>query len=276
MTPPRRARPGACVAAALLILSGCVSETDSDPRLSGPRPADLDRMGASPAPPRLIAAGRAEVEGIAAAAARLDAETVAARRGFRRVEISALPYLRSSLEGARFLGRAGPRALARGAPAAACPISGVSPPGAKDRRAAAAAALSSCLARAQGPECGCRLLAVDDILLAPRADFVFAPVVSAYLIGGPAGARALVAEAAPPAGDVEEVILRDAQGAVGALILNGDAARLTLGGVVYEGRREPFGYRRGRIAERLRLTGPGGARRTVLIGVERRDAIRSR
>ncbi|MEO0362208.1 MAG: hypothetical protein AAF322_13920, partial [Pseudomonadota bacterium] len=236
----------ATVVAVAALLAACAAPEQGDSRLAGPTDGDLLRLASPPAPPRLTAGDPAEVADAAFAAARLDPERLAAQNGFRRVEVSAIPYLRASPEGARFLSVEGPRALARGEPAAFCPISGVSPPGAPDEGSAAAAALDECLAARTDPDCACRLMALGDFLLAPRRDFVFAPVVSAYLIEPAEAPRTLVAEALPPENGRERALLRDGLGVVAGIEFRGRDARLILDGETYEGRREPFGYRRGR------------------------------
>lgn len=249
----------------------------------GRRPGDDARFAATPAPPRLAAATRANIDDVARGVANLTDDTIMGRRGVRLIEVSEIPYLRASPVGALFLAGAPARALARGEPAASCPAA-TEAVGAPDRPEAARRALEACFdqleARGADAACGCRIEAVDSILLDRREAFAFAPAVSALMIGAPGAARSsslLVAEALPPLDGAERVLLRDAAGEVGRLVLDGPDAALVLTGEpdrLFTGAREPFGFRRGRIAERLRLADAGGRRLDVLIGVEERDVFR--
>ncbi|WP_340109498.1 hypothetical protein [Pikeienuella sp. HZG-20] len=259
-----------------LALFSCAAGTGSAPN---EEIGDHARLATAAAPPAVLVADESEV---AAAADVADAVAIhiAAAPGARMVEISAIPWLRASPEGAAFIGSAFPRAAARGAPPESCPAAAASvmaAPPATTRSGAAAAALNLCLAqleRRHAPEtCGCRVVALDDALLAAQEDFVFAPGVSALMIG-PDGARRLVAETLPPIAGAELVSLRDARGEVARLALRDDAAEMVLGdGARYSGVRRPFGYRRGRLTERLALTGPANETMTILIGVEARDVF---
>ncbi|MEO1612090.1 MAG: hypothetical protein AAFU55_07020, partial [Pseudomonadota bacterium] len=101
--------------------------------------------------------------------------------------------------------------------------------------------------------------------------------VSALLIGDDRQPAHLIAEALPPEGGDQTVVLRDLTGEVGRAVLSGDRARLSLRDEperVFAGPRNRFGYRRGRMAERLELADDAGGRLNVLIGVERRDVVR--
>ncbi|MFV0474838.1 MAG: hypothetical protein ACK5MQ_11630 [Pikeienuella sp.] len=263
-----------------LVVSACVGSAPIE-GLSGPSEADLARIAAPAYPPTLVATDAAGARMAARGAATASSARFNALPGSKMVEISAIPWLRASPEGEIFLATSFPRALARGAPAASCPAAAPSafgPEPARSRSEAAETALSACLAilerRGAPASCGCRLVAVDDALLAPQGDFSFAPAVSALLIG-PEGPRRLVAESLRPLMGAELVTLRDARGEVARVALLDDQAELMLpSGARFAGRRETFGYRRGRLAERLVLTGPSGEDMTVLIGVEARDAFK--
>jgi hypothetical protein len=70
--------------------------------------------------------------------------------------------------------------------------------------------------------------------------------------------------------------LRNASGAVAVLGLKGGDAELRLRSaptVIWRGPREFFGYRRGRLSERMVLTSDDGKIIRLLIGVENRDAV---
>ncbi len=260
-----------CVA----MLTACAAPGAGVGGLSGPSPADLARLAAPEAPPAYEAKTAAEAR-LAGSRAAEAAVRIAAEPGPRRVEVAAAPWIRASPEGAAFLAAAFPRALARGAPPASCPAAAASPP-APDAATAAEAALTACLAqlerRGAEPECGCRVVAADGALLAPLESFAFAPAVSAFLIG-PEGARRLVAEALKPMGRAEIVSFRDLTGEKARAALVDESAEfafLDAPEARWRGERQPFGWRRGRLAERLSLIGPAGERLTLLIGVEARD-----
>lgn len=275
------------VTAVLLVAAvtvACAPKTPSDPRLSGPSVVDLTRMASAPGAPRIAARSEAEIPGAAQSAVRYLSERLPGARGLRLLEISAIPYLRRSPEGAAFLKQTFPRALARGTPSQICPAAATSAPGAGSSTLAAQDALGQCLAalsaRGSDASCGCRLLALDNALVAPRRDFVFAPGVTAFMIRSQTGAaERLIAESEPAGEAGESVILRNAAGVVGTLALNGEMAEMRLTAapdVIWRGKRRLFGYRRGRLSERMVLTSDDGRTIRLLIGVENRDAVAAR
>lgn len=264
--------------AALCFAVGCAAPVapSGESRLKGPQAGDLQRILAPPRPPRVIA-NVAETPQISArTAARLTFPVLEEQRGARLVQIAAVPLLRSTPEGAAFLAMTGHRALAQGEPPESCPALSHAPQGAPTPVAAGEASLTKCTGelrrRGVSASCGCRLIALDDALLAPITRFSFAPSVSALLIAD-GDAMRLIAEV-----DIENGVavthLRSAVGEVGVLRTTG--ANDHVGGVIndvaYTGTRKPFGFRRGRLAERLTMTSAAGDQLTLLIGVERRDA----
>jgi hypothetical protein len=251
------------LALAGLLLAGCADR---------PAPAPPSQRFASFASaPAIVARDDAEVATAQARAQRIGA--LGAGAGATRIEEAAAPFLHGSPAGRRFLAARPPRALALGDPPERCPALGL----AEGRTSAASDALSACLAqlRQRGADgaCGCRIVALDDALTAPPERFRYAPGVSARLIGPAAGAgRLLIAEErAAPDGRSVRVAFSGPDGPVAAADLAEDgAARLVdlETGALWTGRREPVGWRRGRLAERLLLEGPGGARLIALIGFE--------
>lgn len=260
------------------LLASCATPRGEsvDPRLTGPRDGDLQRILASPRPPRVIATAEQPALLSPRAMARLTTETLSEQRGARQVQIAAVPLLRSTPEGVAFLAMAGHRALAQGEPVASCPALSVAPANAPNAVAAAEVSLAQCraeLARRGSPAaCGCRLIALDNALLAPLGHFAFAPAVSALMISDTTATR-LIAEAEILNG-AEIIRLRTAAGEIGTLRASGERDDIsgTIDGVRYAGTRAPFGYRRGRLAERMTLTSSAGDHLSLLIGVERRDA----
>jgi hypothetical protein len=266
-----------------IVVVGWLSACTSPPQLSDERtPATLTglskgdqaRLLVPARAPPLIAFTDAEIRSVATVARRLTPERLATARGSRFVEVAALPWLRSSPEGIAFLKAKGPRALARGAPDSACPVAAISSPAVQTAEDAAISALSNCVAALKGvPDCGCQLIALNEVVLALRADLSFAPSVSATLISGGGDATRLVADRRSD-NAIGEVTLRLVSGLFGVVHLANETAEMTLAerpGEVFTGVREKFGYRRGRIAERLVLTSQNGDEFTLLIGVEYRD-----
>ena len=275
------------VSAALCIfagLAGCVAGIPQDSRLSGPSETDLTHMAGAPGAPTIIARNDASAPGAARSAVRYVTSRLPGARGLRRLQISEIPYLRRSPEGAAFLNSGFPRALARGAPAARCPAAAASPPESETAAAAVGQALAICLprlsARGADASCGCQVLALNDALVAPRRDFAFAPGVTAFMIRGDRGRiQRLVAESEPTPNGGESVLLRSAAGIVGVLALQDGAAEMRLAAdpdIAWRGERRPFGYRRGRLSERITLKADGGRSIRLLVGVETRDAVAAR
>ena len=241
-------------------------------------------MAGAPGAPRVTAQNSAAAPDAVRSAVRYVTTRLPDARGLRRLQISEIPYLRRSPEGAAFLSRPFPRALARGAPPAKCPAAAASPTGVATADAAVSGALALCFSRlkARGADssCGCQVLALDNALVAPRSSFAFAPGVTAFLIrDGGAPAQRIVAESEPAANGGESVLLRSASGVVGAVAMNETLAEMRLAAapdVLWRGERRAFGYRRGRLSERITFTAPDGRSIRLLIGVENRDAVAAR
>lgn len=278
--------PGFVIAlAASTILFSCAPAGGpvADSRLSGPASGDLLTLAAVANPPSLSAKTPREIDEVANSVIVATVNRFEGRRGVRQLQVSAIPFLRATPAGNAFLQQSGPRALARGEPAALCPAAAASDPASANRAAAVSSAFTTCLgilqAESADPSCGCRLMAVDQALLMPQSAFSFAPVVSALLIDSDGRAERLVAESVGADAEKELVLLRDAVGERGRMILAGDLAEAILAdpdGRALTGVRERFGYRRGRIAERVRLITADGEEVIILVGVEMRDAVKPR
>lgn len=123
-------------------------------------------------------------------------------------------------------------------------------------------------------------MALDNALIAPREAFVFAPGVTTFLIrDGSGAAERLIAESEPTQNGGESVLLRSAASVIGTLELDGESAELKLASdpdIVWRGKRRLFGYRRGRLSERISFRSEGGQSIRLLIGVENRDAVAAR
>jgi hypothetical protein len=239
---------------AVLAVANCTAEAPANPGLlHAARPGAMVTATAEP-----------EVADAAAAAAR------AAGAADRATTIDRAPFLQLSPLGRRFMAASPPRALALGHPGPSCPGWGLA--------ATAADALRGCLAAQPGrPDCGCRVVAMDRAVLAPPEALAYAPGVAGRLLGsGRPPGLLIVEERAAESADVDLVGFYDAGGLVALGALEGDGrARLTdlRDGTTYEGWREPRGWRRGRLTERLLLNGPDHARLIALIGFEPAEIV---
>ena len=222
--------------------------------------------------PPIIAATRPEDLPVALRIAEnADPAELSRRESARWVGVDALPFLTSTEAGKRFLSTAAPRALARGMPPESCPAAAVAG-GTPDtpRAEVAVQALRVCLGKL-APEragCGCRIVALDDLVTVPREDTAYATGTSARMRSTALGIDLLlVAEEVAGGG----MLLRGLHGPVARLV-NGenDAVTLTFqaNGRRFEGHRIAVGFRRGRIAERIYVVDAEGNRLSLLIGFE--------
>ena len=205
------------------------------------------------------------------AADSLDAAALERRESARRVGTDALPFLTQTAAGRRFLAAAAPRAIARGMPAEFCPaVATAAGPAEAGRGEVVRRALGACLeglgAAREG--CGCRVLALDDVVTVPRDETAYATGVTARMqVPGLDLDLMLVAEDAADG----TVLLRDLAGPVARLSHGeGDAVSLAFAdsGRRFEGYRVPVGFRRGRLAERIYARDEAGHRLRLLIGFE--------
>ncbi len=222
--------------------------------------------------PPIIAATRPEDLPVALRIAeKTDPAELSRRESARWVGIDALPFLTSTEAGKRFLSAAAPRALARGMPPETCPAAAVAS-GTPDtpRAEVAGQALRSCLGKLV-PEragCGCRIVALDELVTVPREDTTYATGTSARMRSASLGIDLLLVAEVVTDGST---LLRDLHGPIARLV-NGanDAVTLTFNstGHRFEGYRIPVGFRRGRIAERIYVVDADGNRLSLLIGFE--------
>ncbi len=230
-------------------------------------------------PPEITVRAEADMADALAAVRR-----VALRRGDAgaapRVEAVAEPFLYGSPVGRRYLAMAPARALAIGDPPERCPAAGLGGDAetVAGAQAAAGQALRQCLAAVGGRAgCGCRLMALDDMLLAGPLAFTYAPGVGGRLVGDGAGGRGAPLTVAERATDDPARTLIGFFDAAGPVAVgevdDGGGARLVLtpSGALFEGARERRGWRRGRIMERLLLSDADGRRIIALIGFEPAD-----
>ncbi len=244
----------------------------------------LQQLVLPAAPPVIDAQDAEDVDRAMRLAERFDRPRLEKQRRSRLIEAVQTPLLYEAPAGRRFLAAGGARALAIGAPPEICPAIGLAVSNEPAPRSkTAAAALNDCLEMLEqsdaSAECGCRLVALDDTLLAEQAAFIYARGVSARLLGaGDMLDDILVAEERPEedgSGDVRIWFL-DALGprAVARLTESGEAELALLDGAngeltatrFYSGRWESEGFRRGRLTEKLYLTDDYGERLIALVG----------
>ena len=268
------------VAFSLLALAAC---EEAPPEVTSARAPlaerlHLQRMLVLERPPVIALQDPREMPLAVRAAGRADAEELERRPVARWVGTDALPFLTQTRAGLDFLAAQAPRALARGMPAEFCPALEVAhgAEGASEeaaRQEVARRALTGCLAQLDpGHEgCGCRVIALDDVVTVPRDETAYATGVSARLRVAPLDIDVvLVAEDGPG----KETLLRDLAGPV-ARLTHGAEDRVAvafergrLAGHRFEGRRIPVGFRRGRLAERIYATDAEGNRLSLLVGFE--------
>ncbi|WP_018632427.1 hypothetical protein [Neomegalonema perideroedes] len=197
-----------------------------------------------------------------------------------RLEAAQIGLLYGDPQGRAFVETLGPRALAQGEPADQCPALALGR--GPDDPSAARTALQGCFAALQGREdCGCRLLAENDRLLATASHFSYALGVSATLVDPAARQEmTLVAEERAVANrpDASVVWLLGFDGPKGALHLEPDGvaalAFLSEGPIrdpKWIGRHQAEGFRRGRVARRAFLRNAEGEERIVLVGFEAQE-----
>lgn len=218
----------------------------------------------SPNPPQIAVSDATELDRAARIGANARLERLSKQNGTRRVRADSLAWLTGSVEGRAFLSSSAPRAIARGNPARSCPATGLST-GAQTRAAAMRSALEQCLGAlgSDYPGCGCQLIAIDNALTVPRTEVAYATGISARLIAPALGIDAVLVAEDEPDGTT---LLRDLRGPVARLVRSGaDGVTLSLIGTEQStaGTRRALGYRRGRLAERIRLSDGG----LLLIGL---------
>ncbi len=263
------------VSGALALASGCsevggrsISEPlTADERLSTQRMVVLER------PPIVISQSTKQVASARRAVTRLSLDDLATRRGAREIDANALPFLSGTDVGRDFLASGPGRVLVRGTPVQSCPATiGRAPAPGETLADTAARALTTCHAALagssspEGTECGCRLIALDSVLLVPREEMTYATGTTARL-----RVQSLDLDAMLVATNGAEngVLLRDVSGPVGKVErLENDRVRITLKDTeqTFEGSARRVGYRRGWLAERIYAISATGERLSLLIG----------
>ncbi len=195
------------------------------------------------------------------------------QNGGKWIEAAQVGLLFGAPEGKAFLSAPAGRALVRGEPAKSCP--GLHVASAQTDDQATEGAMRACMRQLSTlADCGCRVIARADRLLAKKDEFQYAIGVSSHLVDPTNGqkiqttAEERVVEGRP---GVRRLWMLGAAGPVGMLQVEGDgraAFVFTKTGKRYDGSHREDGFRRGRIARRAYLTANDGKRIVVLVGFE--------
>ncbi|MFT4792384.1 MAG: hypothetical protein ACJAVR_001767 [Paracoccaceae bacterium] len=259
--------------ATLMSLSACTSITNSEPKLNVQRQLLTFRTV-----PDFVAANAGEIGATIEALNRFAARIPLRGREIRKAMPAQVALLHGSPDGRAYLSVPDPRAFVIGAPPAICPAR-VTAAGGKDQSDATGAALRGCfdaLAAAKAPDdCGCRVMAAGAALLAPLPDFAYAPGVSGWVVAPTLDLdlHLAVREGTSPEGDRKLTFLTGPGADIRALLRRDGTATMTvrrrgLPDLALAGIHRPEGLRRGRFADRLRLTDADGHETVALIGYE--------
>ena len=197
---------------------------------------------------------------------RLNIPELAKRKDTQYVDADALPWLSGSAPGREFLSARGNRVLVRGHPQEFCPIALTeTAAGPEPFQNVAQTALSRCLEEVP-PGCGCRLIAMQDALLATQAEVTYATGIAARIKARSLGLDDLLVAEERQDGSV---LLRDLSGVIGFVVTEPDGSvtiRLKGSDTVYSGKARDVGFRRGRLAQRIYAKNAAGERVSLLIG----------
>src|SRR5690625_213990 len=242
-----------CIGAALLAaLSACgAGQGNVAERQHLPATSSGGAMLVMERPPEISVTASEDTESARVLLERLSIDELRGRTGARFHDARELPWISGSAPGREFLALAEPRLLLRGDPPERCAVA-FAEEGEPSQPIAdfATEALRRCVAEA-GPDCGCRVVALNSALLVPLEE-------TSYATGAPARLRVpslglkkmLVAEAG---GNGREV-LRDVSHPVGVIEYGEDGqVTIELEGIegVFTGKARPVGFRRGRLAQRI-------------------------
>ena len=226
-----------------------------------------------PRPPKIIATDFSTLPDALTYATRSATGDAKRVRGARMTEVAQIGLLVGSPEGKAFLTGKQGRALVRGEPMESCPVLDVAL--APTDEQATEGAMRACLNQTAAlPDCGCRLIARGDHLLAKRDDFAYAIGVGTTIIDnarGPAknfASEERIVEGRPGS---RHIWLLDVNGPAGLLQVERDGrAAMTINatGERFTGVHKADGFRRGRVARRAYMTGADGRNVIVLVGYE--------
>jgi len=195
------------------------------------------------------------------------------QNGGKWIEAAQVGLLFGAPEGKAYLSAPAGRALVRGEPAESCPALHVAAAATDDQ--ATEGAMRACMRQMSArANCGCRVIARADRLLAKKDEFQYAIGVSSLLVD-PATGRQIQTTAEERVVEgragVRRLWMLGAAGPVGMLQVENDgraAFIFTQSGTRYDGSHREDGFRRGRIARRAYLTAKDGRRMVILVGFE--------
>ena len=246
--------------AALAACTGASNDGSSGRARNGAH-LDMQRFVVTDGGVRVHAEGSGDVPTVRARVARVTREALSRRADGHWVTANALPWLSGARAGRAFLEAASPRALVRGLPARACPLAHAAQ-GGPDAATAAERAVRACLAEAP-TGCGCAVVAVNDVVFAPRESLAYATGVSIRIrLADPETDLIAVAEEVGP----DRILIRDLSGPIGHIDFDGETVTVEIAGETLTGRARAIGYRRGRIAWAI-AAGEAGRRMRAVIGL---------
>ena len=260
--------------AALLLLVGCAQVP------VGPLPGQdgvTREFLYTPDQSELVSRTPDEAVDVASAATRRSVEEIAQRRQTEEIRLDQLAYFFRSGDGRDYLMSEGPKALVRGHPQQSCPVEVAvtgAPPDPRSRNAIASALMqchADLAALGRKDSCGCRLMAHENVLHAPPADFEYAVDLPVRLFRDGRLDPVTYFSRAGSVEDGNRAIVVEAGGERLLVISYGDVGARTAvvnfpDGTQAPAERTPVGYDRGRLRESFTTTQPDGARLRVIVG----------
>ena len=252
---------------------GALKQMQAQPVTQLTSTALRQRFLTQPRPAEIVAKSYADLDETLVYAQRATSGEASRVRGARWTEAAQVGLLFGSPEGKTFLAAPAGRALVRGEPAESCPALNVATGRTDDT--ATDGALRACLREmSERSDCGCRVIARGDRLLAPRDDFQYAIGVATQVIAPNTGKQlSMTAEERmiPGRPGSRRLWMLSVLGPFGMLQTEPDgraAFVLSRSGKRYDGVHRADGFRRGRVARRAYLTAADGSRMIVLVGYE--------
>lgn len=219
-------------------------------------------------PPVIVVQNTGDLQAASTLISRLKISELAKRRDTKFVDTDALPWLSGSAPGREFLSAKGNRVLVRGHPQEYCPIALTGTATAPTTLAGVArATLERCLTRVPDG-CGCRVIAMENALLATQEEVTYATGVTARIRARSLGLDGLLVAEEQQDG---AILLRDLTGIVGTVVTGPDGGatvRLKGSDTVYSGQVRDVGFRRGRLAQRIYAKNIAGEQVSLLIGFD--------
>lgn len=257
----------------LLLLVGCMPAA---PKVTAPMPKPAGHVFSTPVPEVVVKGDLSPLDSIARTERLAE---LRARRNAKPVAFETLALLRDAPEAAEYRMAPRSRAFVMGWPSASCPA--LASAKADTPREAAGRATEACQRQLSGwADCGCRLMALDGVLLAPPEQFAHARAVAAELLIDGQRMTLIAEEASDSSLEQRAWWLLDPTGPLARLILKEDQATLAFvtgtngtyrAGRTLTGTAQKLGLRRGTLA--LRISFAAG---TLTLGLEPEELGQSR